>query len=82
MSAVQVEPQETKMIQYSESSGEEEGSGVGASPTAKAGRGSVSSPAQSEETKAKVRFRYSRGTAGLLCGTLIQQNMMGTVIPE
>uniref|UniRef100_A0A3Q1IZP4 Calponin-homology (CH) domain-containing protein n=1 Tax=Anabas testudineus TaxID=64144 RepID=A0A3Q1IZP4_ANATE len=62
LTALTVEPQETKMIQYSDSSGEEEGSGPGAlSPTAKGRRGSVSSPAPSEETKAKVRFRYSRG---------------------
>lgn len=64
------------MIQYSDSSGEEEGSEAGASTaSAKGGRGSVSSPAQSAETKAKVRFRYSRGTASLLC---TQQSMMGS----
>lgn len=65
------------MIQYSDSSGEEEGSGPGAlSPTAKGRRGSVSSPAPSEETKAKVRFRYSRGTEHLLCATLTQLSVM------
>lgn len=56
------------MIQYSDSSGEEEESATTASsPSAKVGRGT---PPQSEETKAKVRFRYSRGTAGLICGTV------------
>lgn len=53
------------MIQYSDSSGEEEGSG------AKGGRGSVS-----PETKAKVRFRYSRGTAHLLSAAAANKDMI------
>ncbi|XP_067336707.1 spectrin beta chain, non-erythrocytic 5 isoform X2 [Channa argus] len=60
LTALTAEPQETKMIEYSDSSGEEEDSAGGA-PSPKGGRGSMSSPAQSQETKAKVRFRYSRG---------------------
>ncbi|XP_026156546.1 spectrin beta chain, non-erythrocytic 5 isoform X2 [Mastacembelus armatus] len=51
LTALTAEPQETKMIQYSDSSGDEGGSGPGAPST----------PPQSVESKAKVRFRYSRG---------------------
>ncbi|XP_028993920.1 spectrin beta chain, non-erythrocytic 1 isoform X2 [Betta splendens] len=48
--ALIVEQQEPKNIQYSDSSEEEEGSGW-----------LVGSPTQTEDKKAKVRFRYSRG---------------------
>ncbi|XP_039992754.1 spectrin beta chain, non-erythrocytic 5 isoform X2 [Xiphias gladius] len=53
LTALTAEPLQSKMIQYSDSSGEEEGP---SSPGAKGGRGS-----ESEQSKAKVRFRYSRG---------------------
>ncbi|XP_044022541.1 spectrin beta chain, non-erythrocytic 5 isoform X2 [Siniperca chuatsi] len=64
LTALTAEPQQSKMIQYSDSSGEEEeGSGAVTSPppSARGGRGSGSSPSQSEDSKAKVRFRYSKG---------------------
>ncbi|XP_069573815.1 spectrin beta chain, non-erythrocytic 5 [Brachyistius frenatus] len=63
LTALTAEPQQSKMTQYSDSSGEEdEGPKVVTSPPcARGGRGSVSSPPQREESKAKVRFRYSRG---------------------
>ncbi|XP_008275361.1 spectrin beta chain, non-erythrocytic 5 [Stegastes partitus] len=60
---VQAEPQQTKMIQYSDSSSDE-GEGPAAttsSPRGRGGRGFVSSAPQSEPSRAKVRFRYSRG---------------------
>ncbi|KAK2826814.1 hypothetical protein Q5P01_021028 [Channa striata] len=61
LTALTAEPQETiQTIQYSDSSGEEDDSAAGP-PSIKAGRGSVSPPPQSQETKAKIRFRYSRG---------------------
>lgn len=61
------------MIQYSDSSDEEEGPGAmtSASPGASSGRGS-----QSDDSRAKVRFRYSRGTGGRSV-TAMQQCMMG-----
>ncbi|XP_070699072.1 spectrin beta chain, non-erythrocytic 5 [Pempheris klunzingeri] len=64
LTALTAEPQQTKMIQYSDSSGEEEegpGATVSPPPSARGGRGSGSSPSQREESKARVRFRYSRG---------------------
>lgn len=63
-----MEPQQNKMIHYSDSSGEEdEEPGTRTSlSSAKGGRGSVSTPPQNEESKAKVRFRYNRGTGGAL----------------
>lgn len=59
------------MVQYSDSSGDEEGPRAVTSPphSARGGKGSGSSPSHSEGNKAKVRFRYSRGTGGLLCQT-------------
>ncbi|XP_078145742.1 spectrin beta chain, non-erythrocytic 5 [Centroberyx gerrardi] len=61
LTALTAEPQESKMAQYSDSSGEEEGPGVvTSSPGAGGGNGAASSP-QRQESKAKVRFRYSRG---------------------
>ncbi|XP_023280049.1 spectrin beta chain, non-erythrocytic 2-like [Seriola lalandi dorsalis] len=60
--ALTAEPHQSKMIQYSDSSGEEEGPGSAtSSPSAKGGRSSVSSAPERQESKAKVRFRYSRG---------------------
>ncbi|XP_029350237.1 spectrin beta chain, non-erythrocytic 5 [Echeneis naucrates] len=50
---------ESKMIQYSDSSGEE--GPATSSPQAKGGRSTVSSPPEREANKAKVLFRYSRG---------------------
>ncbi|KAM9341571.1 spectrin beta chain, non-erythrocytic 5 [Symphorus nematophorus] len=63
LTALTAEPQESKMIHYSDSSGEEEGPGAVTSPpqSTEGGRGSGSSASQSEDNKAKVRFRYSRG---------------------
>ncbi|XP_035467370.2 spectrin beta chain, non-erythrocytic 5 isoform X2 [Scophthalmus maximus] len=56
------EPQQSKMIQYSDSSGEEEEPGAATtSPSPKGGRGSVGHAPPHEENKAKVCFRYSRG---------------------
>ncbi|KAA8582408.1 hypothetical protein FQN60_009148 [Etheostoma spectabile] len=59
----QAEPQQNKMIHYSDSSGDEDGPGSVTSPSPRAGggRGSGSPPTQSEDNRAKVRFRYSRG---------------------
>ncbi|XP_030614955.1 spectrin beta chain, non-erythrocytic 5 [Archocentrus centrarchus] len=58
-----VEPQQSKMIQYTDSSGEEdEEPATRTTPSStRGGRGSVSTPTQNQESKAKVRFRYSRG---------------------
>ncbi|XP_035529504.1 spectrin beta chain, non-erythrocytic 5 [Morone saxatilis] len=63
LTALTAEPQQSQMIQYSDSSGEEEGPGAVTSPTpsTRGGRGSGSAPSQSDDSKAKVRFRYSRG---------------------
>ncbi|XP_038585015.1 spectrin beta chain, non-erythrocytic 5 isoform X1 [Micropterus salmoides] len=63
LTALTAETQQSKMIQYSDSSGEEEGPGAVTSPppSARGRRGSGSSPSQSDDSKAKVRFRYSRG---------------------
>ncbi|KAM7376448.1 hypothetical protein PAMP_006181 [Pampus punctatissimus] len=62
LTALTAEPQQSKTIQYSDSSGEEEGPGaVTSPPSARRGRGPVSSPPQSDENKATVRFKYSRG---------------------
>ncbi|XP_040917192.1 spectrin beta chain, non-erythrocytic 2 [Toxotes jaculatrix] len=63
LTALTAESHQNKMIQYSDSSGEEEeGPGTVTSlSSSRSGRGSVGSPRQSEESKAKVRFRYSRG---------------------
>ncbi|XP_034432002.1 spectrin beta chain, non-erythrocytic 1 [Hippoglossus hippoglossus] len=59
LTALTAEPQQRKMMEYSDSSEEEEEPGTAASsPSLKGGR---SHPLQSEESKAKVRFRYSRG---------------------
>jgi len=54
------------MIQYSDSSGDEEGPGAVTSPAAgvRGGRGSGRAPPQSDDSKAKVRFRYSKGMQG------------------
>ncbi|XP_035850836.1 spectrin beta chain, non-erythrocytic 5 [Sander lucioperca] len=61
--ALTAEPQQSKMIQYSDSSGDEDGSGAVTSPPPRDGRGGGpgSAPSQSEDSRAKVRFRYSRG---------------------
>ncbi|XP_068593345.1 spectrin beta chain, non-erythrocytic 5 [Cebidichthys violaceus] len=58
LTALTAEPQQSKMIQYSDSSGDEEAPGEVTSPptSARGGRGSGS-----DDSKAKVRFRYSRG---------------------
>ncbi|XP_067469592.1 spectrin beta chain, non-erythrocytic 5 isoform X2 [Thunnus thynnus] len=62
LTALTAEPQQGNMIQYSDSSGEEEGPGAMTSPpSARGGRGLVSPPPKSDEKKAKIRFRYSRG---------------------
>ncbi|CAJ1074861.1 spectrin beta chain%2C non-erythrocytic 5 [Xyrichtys novacula] len=65
LTALTVEPQQKPMIQYSDSSDEEEaGPGPVKSapkPSPRGGRVSGSSAPQTEESKAKVRFRYSRG---------------------
>lgn len=57
---VQTEPQQMEMHQYSDSSEEETESGVPASPR----DGSNSRASQSKNSRAKVRFRYSKGTGG------------------
>ena len=49
-------------MEYSESSEEEE-EGPGAAASSPSMKGGRSHPLPSEESKAKVRFRYSRGTA-------------------
>ncbi|XP_028422093.1 spectrin beta chain, non-erythrocytic 5 [Perca flavescens] len=66
--ALTAEPQQSKMIQYSsDSSGDEDGPGAVTSPPPRAGGGSGggggsgSGSCQSEDSRAKVRFRYSRG---------------------
>ncbi|KAM9354795.1 spectrin beta chain, non-erythrocytic 5 [Pholidichthys leucotaenia] len=65
LTALTGEPQQKKMIQYSDSSGEEEeGRGPRAGTSSLRSQSlklSKSSPPQSEESKAKVRFRYNRG---------------------
>ncbi|KAG7510030.1 spectrin beta chain, non-erythrocytic 5 [Solea senegalensis] len=55
LTALTAEPQQSQIIHYSDSSGEEE------EESPEAGRGSVSHSPQSGESKAKVRFKYSRG---------------------
>ncbi|XP_029899947.1 spectrin beta chain, non-erythrocytic 5 isoform X2 [Myripristis murdjan] len=58
LTALTAEPQQSKKTQYSDSSDEEEGPGsVTSSPSARGGTG-----AGRQESKAKVRFRYSRGS--------------------
>uniref|UniRef100_I3J096 Spectrin, beta, non-erythrocytic 5 n=1 Tax=Oreochromis niloticus TaxID=8128 RepID=I3J096_ORENI len=64
LTALTAEPQQGKMIQNSDSSGEEEKEGQGARTSlssTRGGKGPVSIPPQKEEIKAKVRFKYSRG---------------------
>ncbi|XP_020497621.2 spectrin beta chain, non-erythrocytic 5 [Labrus bergylta] len=63
LTTLTVETQQKTMIQYSDSSGEEEGPGTMTSlpRRSRGGRGSGSSAPQREDSKAKVRFRYSRG---------------------
>ncbi|XP_022067652.2 spectrin beta chain, non-erythrocytic 5 isoform X2 [Acanthochromis polyacanthus] len=63
LTALTAEPQQIKMIQYSDSSSDEEAgpAAVTSSPKARSGRGSVSSAPQSEPSRATVRFRYGRG---------------------
>lgn len=57
------------MNQHSDSSGGEEAPGE-ATPSAGGGRGSGTTALHSEDGEAKLRFRYSRGTA-------LPQGMMG-----
>ncbi|XP_076022140.1 spectrin beta chain, non-erythrocytic 5 [Genypterus blacodes] len=60
LTALNREPQQNKMVQYSDSSGEEESPGeVTSPPSTRVGRATTSSP-QSQESKAKVRFTYRR----------------------
>ncbi|KAI4798393.1 hypothetical protein KUCAC02_022079, partial [Chaenocephalus aceratus] len=59
--ALTAEPQQSKMIQYSDSSGDEEGGGKVASPQPAVRRGKGARDPQSEDSKAQVRFKYSRG---------------------
>lgn len=60
LSPTQVEPQHSEMIQYSDSSGEEDGPGLmKSSSLRRSGRGFERSLPL--EAKANVRFRYSRG---------------------
>ncbi|KAM6973270.1 spectrin beta chain, non-erythrocytic 5 [Aplochiton taeniatus] len=54
------EPQSGKMDQYSDSSGEEEGYDTVSSPRTRTERTSQATP-QTQETKAKIRFRYTKG---------------------
>ncbi|XP_054861726.1 spectrin beta chain, non-erythrocytic 5 isoform X3 [Amphiprion ocellaris] len=63
LTALTAEPQQIKMIQYSDSSSDEEAgpATVTSSLKARSGRGSVSSSPQRESSRAKVRFRFSRG---------------------
>ncbi|XP_071354370.1 spectrin beta chain, non-erythrocytic 5 [Trachinotus anak] len=62
LTALTADSQQSKMIQYSDSSEEEEEPGSAtSSPSTKDGRGSVRYPPEREESKAKVRFRYSKG---------------------
>ncbi|XP_068195162.1 spectrin beta chain, non-erythrocytic 5 isoform X2 [Antennarius striatus] len=64
LTSLTAEPQQSKMVQYSESSGDEEEGPGGVSSLktgTSGGSGSWSSASQGEESKAKVRFRYSRG---------------------
>ncbi|KAM4625618.1 spectrin beta chain, non-erythrocytic 5 [Polymixia lowei] len=55
------EPQQSKMAQYSDSSGEEEGPETVTSSPRTRGGSAVSLSSQNQESKAKVRFRYNRG---------------------
>ncbi|XP_056867453.1 spectrin beta chain, non-erythrocytic 5 isoform X2 [Takifugu flavidus] len=57
LAALTTEPQQMEMHQYSDSSEEETDSGVPASPR----DGSNSRASQGETSRAKVRFRYSKG---------------------
>ncbi|KAK5886954.1 hypothetical protein CesoFtcFv8_017933 [Champsocephalus esox] len=59
--ALTAEPQQSRMIQYSDSSGDEEGGGKVASPQPAVRRGKGARDPQSEDSKAQVRFKYSRG---------------------
>ncbi|CAK6979040.1 spectrin beta chain%2C non-erythrocytic 5 [Scomber scombrus] len=62
LTALTAELQQNTMIQYSDSSEEEEGSAaVTSPPKARRGRDPVRSTVQKEERKAKIRFRYNRG---------------------
>ncbi|KAF7648030.1 hypothetical protein LDENG_00162990 [Lucifuga dentata] len=63
LTALTGEQQQNKMLQYSDSSGEEEeGPGaVTSSSSARVGKGAVISSPQRQESKAKVRFTYRRG---------------------
>nr|XP_046269773.1 spectrin beta chain, non-erythrocytic 5 [Scatophagus argus] len=54
LTSLTVEPQQSKMIQYSDSSGEEEEPGAVTSPPPRC-------TSQSEDRRAKICFRYSRG---------------------
>ncbi|XP_024910886.1 spectrin beta chain, non-erythrocytic 5 isoform X2 [Cynoglossus semilaevis] len=56
LTALTAEPPQSKIIQHSDSSEEEE-----EPQHPKSGRGSVITSPESEECKAKIRFRYSRG---------------------
>ncbi|KAK1893658.1 Spectrin beta chain non-erythrocytic 5 [Dissostichus eleginoides] len=58
--ALTAEPQQSKMIQYSDSSGDEEDGKV-TSPQPAVRKGKGTRDPQSEDSKAKVRFKYSRG---------------------
>ncbi|XP_067099877.1 spectrin beta chain, non-erythrocytic 5 [Osmerus mordax] len=58
MSPLTAEPQQSKMVQYSDSSGEEEGPGAVTSPRGgKPGPTSIQTQSR-EEAKAKIRYRY------------------------
>ncbi|KAK5857872.1 hypothetical protein PBY51_011085 [Eleginops maclovinus] len=61
--ALTAEPQQSKMVHYSDSSGDEEDGGAVTSPqpAARRGNGSRDPPSQTEDSKAKLRFKYSRG---------------------
>ncbi|XP_028251320.1 spectrin beta chain, non-erythrocytic 5 [Parambassis ranga] len=61
LTALTVEPQQSKMVQYSESSEEEEAGSQTSPPSVRGEGSSVRSPPPKVENMAKVRFRYSRG---------------------
>ncbi|XP_068456287.1 spectrin beta chain, non-erythrocytic 5 [Clinocottus analis] len=61
LTALTAEPQQRKMIQYGDSSGDEEAPGAVTSPPPASFRGGSAASSPSDDGKAKVRFRYSRG---------------------
>ncbi|XP_010891275.2 spectrin beta chain, non-erythrocytic 5 isoform X2 [Esox lucius] len=73
LAPVTAEPQQNKMVQYSNSS-EEEGGGtspVGVSLSSGAGANQTSTQIHSQEAKAKIRFKYTRGVTAWDSGEIV-----------